>query len=170
MKLIQAMKQIKDLQRKAEDLRGKISVQCAHMSFETPTYGDLQKEQVREWLQAHGDILKEILRLRVAVQRTNLQTKVTIELGGSAVEKTIAEWIHRRRDLAELAQEAWSKLTDRGLKEGVVKNSQGETFEAKIVRNYDPKERDGWLELYRSEPLTVDATLEVVNAVTDLVE
>ena len=170
MKLIQAMKQIKDLQRKADDLQGKIALHCSHMSFETPTYGDKQREQVREWLQAHSDILKEILRLRIAVQRTNLQTSVKIELGGVAVEKSISEWIHRRRDLAGLELLAWSKLTDRGLKEGVVKNSLGEIQEAKIVRNYDPLERDKKLELYRSEPMTIDATLEVTNAITDLTE
>lgn len=170
MKLIQAMKQIKDLQRKAEDLRGKIGVHCAHLSYETPTYGDKQAQQVAEWLQAHADILKEILRLRVAVQKTNLVTQVTIELGGVQVVKTLAEWIHRRRDLAKLDMDAWSKLTDRGLREGIGKNSLGELLEAKIVRNFDPAGRDRKLELYRSEPSIVDATLEVVNAVTDLAE
>lgn len=170
MKLIEAMKKCKDLARKAEDLRGKVSVHCAHMSFETPTYGDKQRDQVREWLQSHSDICKEILRLRVAIQRTNLQTPVKIDLGGVSVEKSIAEWIHRRRDLANMDKEAWAKLTDRGLKEGVGKNTLGESFEARIVRNFDPSERDKKLELYRSEPSTIDATLEVVNAVTDLIE
>ena len=76
MKLIEAMKQIKDLQRKAEDLRKKIAVHCVDMSYETAVYPD-QRAQVGSWLQAHGDIVKEILRLRVAIQRTNLATPVT---------------------------------------------------------------------------------------------
>src|SRR5690349_14838158 len=126
MKLIQAMKQVKELQRKAEDLRGKVATNCAHMNIETPTYGDKQRDQVRQWLQAHEDILKEILRLRVAIQRTNLATDVTIELGAKQVKKTIAEWIHRRKDLAKLDQEVWSKLGDKNLREGMGKNSMGE--------------------------------------------
>lgn len=170
MKLIEAMKKIKDLQKKAEDIRGKVAVHCAHMSFETPVYGDKQRDQVREWLQAHGDILKEILRLRIAIQRTNLQTNVKVILGEVTVEKTIAEWIHRRRDLAKLAEEAWRKLTDKGLKEGKTQTSQGEIVEVKIVRNYDPRERDQQIEHFRSEPSTIDATLEVTNAITDLIE
>ena len=170
MKLIEAMKKCKDFARKAEDIRGKIAVNCAHLSVETPTYGDKQRDQVREWLQAHEDILKDTLRLRVAIQRTNLQTPVSIELNGKAVSKTIAEWIHRRRDLAKSDAEAWSKLGDKGLKEGYGTNSLGERIEVKLVRNFDPKERDSKLELYRSEPMTIDATLEVVNAVTDLIE
>lgn len=170
MKLIEGMKKLKDLSRKAEDLRGKIAVNCAHLSTETPTYGDKQREQVREWLQAHEDIAKEMLRLRVAIQRTNLQTPVSIELSGKTVTKSIAEWIHRRRDLAKLDLEAWTKLGDKGLKEGHGKNTLGETIEVKIVRNFDPKERDVKVEMYRSEPMVVDATLEVTNAVTDLIE
>ena len=170
MKLIEGMKKLKDLSRKAEDMRGKISVNCAHLSVETPTYGDKQREQVREWLQAHEDISKEMLRLRMAIQRTNLATSVSIELGGKGVTKTITEWIHRRRDLAKLDADAWSKLGDKGLKEGFGKNSLGEQIEVRIVRNFDPKERDAKIELYRSEPMTIDATLEVTNAITDLIE
>ena len=170
MKLIEGMKKLKDLVRKAEDIRGKIAVNCSHLSMETPTYGEKQREQVREWLQAHEDIAKEMLRLRVAIQRTNLQTPVSIELGDKAVSKSIAEWIHRRRDLAKLDLDAWSKLGDKGMKEGFGKNSLGENVEVRIVRNYDPKERDAKMEMYRSEPMVIDATLEVTNAITDLIE
>lgn len=170
MKLIEAMKQIKNLQRKRDDLRGKISTQCAHLSFETPTYGDKQRDTVRGWVQSSEDIGKEILRLRVAIQRTNILTMVKVELGGVTVEKSIAEWIHRRRDLAKADEQTWAALTDRGLKEGTGKTTTGDTFEAKIVRNFDPAERDTKLELFRSEPMTIDSTLEVVNAITDLIE
>lgn len=169
MKLIEAMKKVKDLQRKAEDIRKKISVHCADLSFETPLYPD-QRVQVRDWLQAHRDLLKEILHLRLSIQRTNLQTNVVIELGGVGVTKTIAEWIHRRRDLAKLDESAWNALTDRNLKEGVLQTSQGEKIEAKIRRHFDPAERDKMIDLFRSEPTTVDATLEVTNAITDLIE
>lgn len=170
MKLIEGMKKIKDLQRKAEDIRGKIALNSAHLSYESPMYGDRQKDQVSEWLQAHSDLLKEILSLRLRIQKTNILTPVTINLGGVNVTKSVAEWIHRRRDLAKFDMEAWAKLTDRGLREGSSKNSQGQEIEVKIIRNFDPRARDAKLELYRSEPSTVDATLEVTNAITDLME
>lgn len=170
MKLIEAMKKIKDLQRKAEDIRGKVALHCAHLSHETPLYGEKQREQIREWIQAHTDIVQEILKLRVAIQRTNIATPVMIELGGKGVTKTIAEWIHRRRDLAKLDQDMWSRLGDRGLREGVAQDSQGQKFEVKITRNFDPVERDRMLEVYLSEPTTIDARLEIINAITDVVE
>ena len=170
MKIIEAMKKIKELTIKAEDLRGKVKTYCADQSHETAVYGERQAEQVKEWIQAHGDVLKEILKLRVAIQRTNLETKVIIELDGKGVEKSIAEWIHRRRDLSGLELATWQGIGDRGLREGVIKTSTGENMEVKIRRYYSPVERDKRIELYRTEPSIIDRTLEVVNATTDIKE
>lgn len=170
MKLIQAMKQLKDLAIKAEDLRGKAGQFSADLNIETPTYPD-QRRQIAEWIQSHSDLLKEILRLRVSIQRTNLATPVTIELDGKQVTKSIAEWIHRRRDLAKLEMDMWAKLTDRGLKEQNVQTAPGGAVtEIRIRRYYDPAEKDRKLALYRSEPSVIDSTLEVINATTELVE
>lgn len=169
MKLIEALKQIKDLQRKANDLEDKVRRHSAYLSIETPVYEN-QKLQVREWIQAHSDILKEILRLRIAIQKTNLATEVTIEFESVAVTKTVAEWIHRRRELASQEAHMWRGLTDRGLKEGTIKQSNEEPAEVKIVRCYDPAERDQAINLFESEPIVIDSKLEIVNAVTDLIE
>lgn len=169
MKLIEAMKKIKDLTVKAADLQSKVAAHCANLDIETPLYAD-PKSQVAEWIQAHHDILKEILALRVGIQRTNLATSVTIELGGKQVSKSIAEWIHRRRDLAKAEMEMWAKLGDRGLREGAIQQSTGaEPRPVKIVRHFDPKQRDAAIDVYRSEPSKIDGVLEVVNAVTELV-
>lgn len=173
MKIIEGMKKVKDLQVKAEDLRQKIKQYCADLDYETPVYPN-QKEQVDQWLQAHSDILHEILGIRTRIQRTNLDTKVTIQLGDNNVTKTIAEWVNRRRDLATLEKMAWESLGIKegspSMKEGYVPTSTGEKKEVKIRRYYDPKLRDAKVSLFRSEPLLIDSTLEVINAVTDLVE
>jgi hypothetical protein len=170
MKIIEGMKQIKDLSIKASDLRDKVGKFCADLSIETPTYPD-GKAQIAEWIQAHHDILKEILRLRVAIQKTNIATDVAILIDGQTVTKPIAAWIHRRRDLATLDMNMWQKLSDRGLKEQNLQTAQGGTVtEVRIRRYFDPVERDKKHELYRSEPALIDGTLEVTNAVTDLIE
>lgn len=173
MKIIEGLKMIKDLLRKAEDLRQKVGKYHADMSFETPMYSsyDEQKDVVRGWLQAHSDIMRDIAVLRLRIQKTNCLTKVTIELGGKQVEKTITEWISRRKDLSALDLQMWNTLNDRGLRESaMVKTSAGDTQEVKIRRYYDPVVRDTKKELYASEPSLVDAKLEIVNATTDLVE
>lgn len=169
MKLIEGLKQIKDLQKKAEDLRDKVKNNCALSSLETSAYPEPAK-QVRKWVQMHSDVVKEILRLRLAVQKTNIATKVKINLDGKEVEKTIAEWIHRRRDLAEEEMKIWKSLTDRNVQEGIVKGPSGDPIEIKIQRFYDAEERDNKIELYRQEPMIIDSTLEIVNAITELEE
>lgn len=169
MKIIEALKKVKDLQRKAEDLRSKIGKYCVHYNYETATYVS-QRDKVTEWLQGHSDLVKEILKLRLAIQKTNILTSVSIEVGGKTVSHSIAGWIHRRRDLAKLEETAWAQLSDKGLKEGITRNSQQETVEVKIVRCYEPIVRDESLELYRQEPMLIDSTLEVINAITDLIE
>ena len=171
MKLIEAMKLIKELQVKADDLRTNVSKYCADLDYETPLYPD-QRKQVGEWIQSHSDVIKKILELRTKIQKTNLATEVTIELGGNQVTKTIAEWIHRRRDLAKGELDMWSKLTDRGLKEGQINSTMagGEPKMVKIRRYFDPLERDKNIELYRTEPGIIDRTLEVVNAITSVIE
>jgi hypothetical protein len=175
MKIIEAMKRIKHLQEKCADLRAKVGQYCADLDFETPTYPD-QRAQITEWLQSHSDTIQEIARLRVAIQRTNLATSVSIELGGKTITKTIAEWIHRRGDskkkdgLAHQDFAMWQQLGDRGLREGTMNMTGGGTKEIKIRRYFDPKQRDEKLGVHRSEPTIIDGQLEVVNAVTDLIE
>ena len=163
------MKKIKELQIKAEDLRRKVKTYCADQTHETPVYEN-QKDKINEWTQGHSDVLKEILKLRVAIQKTNIQTNVTIELDGKQVTKSIAEWIHRRRDLAGLEQSMWNGIGDKGLQEGTIKSSTGEPVEVKIRRYYDPETRDKNVEIYRTEPSTIDSNLEVTNAITEIAD
>lgn len=169
MKIIEAMKKIKMGQEKISDLRVRIKAHAADMDFENPVYPD-QAGQVKEWLQSCFDTTQDIAKLRVAIQRTNLLTEVTIELGGKQVTKCIAEWIHRRRDLAKLDQDVCIELSDRNLKDGHLPSSTGTLNPVKVRRYFDPKERDAKIDMFRREPAMIDSTLEVVNATTDLID
>lgn len=168
MKIIEGLKKTKELQRKADDLKDKVGKHCAISTLETPEYPD-QKNKVEGWLQSHSDLMSEILSLRIAIQRTNLETEVTIPINGKNVKKTIAEWIHRRRDLAREELKMWSKLGDRGIVEGMGRSPSTDPIEIKIVRFYDPSLRDSKKDLYSSEPSTIDSKLEITNATTDLI-
>lgn len=170
MKIIEAMKAIKANREKVSDLHARISNVSANLSHETPVYGDETAKKIREWAQSCTDLAQENVRLHVAIAKTNLATPVTIELGGKPVTKTIGEWVWRRREYAALDQMTWSKMTDRGLKEGLMQSSTGTPIEVKITRHYDPNMRDERIAVYREEPHKIDSALEVVNAVTDLIE
>jgi hypothetical protein len=170
LKIIEAMKRVKANKEKIADLQKQIAQYCANLNFETPTYGGETTAKVREWLQSCDDTSLQNAKLLVAIQRTNLATMVPISLGERTVTKSIAEWIWRRREYAALDLKTWSMLTDRGLREGTTQNSTGGTVEVKIVRHFDPVQRDRMLATFKSEPHEIDAAMEVVNAVTDLVE
>ena len=170
MKIIEAMKRVKANKEKIADLQQKIAQYCANLSFETLVYGADTTNKVREWLQSCTDVSQENIRLLTAIQRTNSATQVPITLGDKTVVKSIAEWVWRRREYAALDLKTWQMLTDRNLKEGMGQNSQGSPVEVKIVRHFDPVQRDKMLAMFKSEPHEIDAALEVVNAVTDLVE
>lgn len=171
MKIIEALKKTKDLKRQLDDLRTKIATHSAGVDIITSEYPD-QKKEVRGWLQSHEDICKEILKLKTAIVRTNLSTPVTIEIAGKQVTKSITEWIIRRKDLAPEEYKAWSSLTDKGMKSASWTQNINNN-EQRVVNRilyFDPVERDKKVEEYRSEPSLIDAALEVVNAVTDLIE
>jgi hypothetical protein len=170
MKIIEAMKRVKQNGEKIADLQSKIAVTCANLSVETPVYGSETKNKINEWSQGCDDLTQENIRLLTAIQRTNLVTPVTIELGMKTVTKNIAEWVWRRRTYAAVDLATWSKMTDRNLKEGQINQSTGQPLMVTIVRHYDPEKRDAMMAMYRSEPHMIDAALEVINATTDLIE
>jgi hypothetical protein len=172
MKLIEGMKLKKELVSKAEDLRKKVAQHCVTLSIESPAYGseDAQRKQISSWLQSHQDLIKKIRELAIAIQRTNLQTTVEIEIAGNPTRLSIAEWVMRRRELAKMEAAAWAALSDRGLKDQMVKRTDGQGLQSlTVVRYYDPVQRDKMVEAFNYEPGLVDRKLEVVNASTDLV-
>ena len=60
-------------------------------------------------------------------------------------------------------------IEDKGLQEGIGRDSQDNKVEIKIKRCYDQAERDDKVELFTSEPSLIDGRLEIANAVTDLI-
>jgi hypothetical protein len=172
MKIIEGLKQLKELARKADDIKTKILTHCADLDNAEPVYGTGHADQIKQWFQSHKDLVAQILKLRLRIQRTNLDTPVAIEINGEMVTKSIAEWIHRRKDLAKMELSLWSSLGDRGLKPGAVHDpaNPGAAKAVNIRRYYDPKTRDVKVEEFTSEPALIDAALEIKNAVTDLAE
>jgi hypothetical protein len=167
MKIIEAMKQIKANKEKVAELIQRIQRNSAHLSIESPQYEN-QADKVKEWTQSCLDVSRDNVELLVRIARTNLATTVTIDLGGKPVTKTIAEWVWRRREYAGVDKAIWLSQGDRNLKEGMVQSSPGVMTDVKLVRYYDPAQRDANADIHMREPHQIDAALEVVNATTDL--
>lgn len=168
MKIIEAMKKVKANREKIDDLQVKIRDNSAHLSHETSPY-DNPRKKVQEWAQSCRDLSQESASLLTAISATNHATKVAINVGGDSIEKTIAEWIWRRREFADIDMRTYASMGDRGLKEGQMDSSTGQPIQVTIVRNYDVYLRDQMVAHFREEPHAIDSALEVVNATTDLI-
>lgn len=169
MKIIEALKQIKYLTKKCEDIQQKLAIHSADMEYENPPFPDM-KAKVSEWVQSHGDIVKEIGKLKFRVQKTNVLTSVSVPLDGITVTKTIYEWIQRRKDLSKLELNAWEKLTDRNLKDQNYQQTTGQQSLLKMRRYYDPSEKEKRVLQLKAEPVCIDTVLEITNCTTDLLE
>lgn len=170
MKLIEAMKRVKMNKEKIQDLQTKIGETCANLTHETPLYGTETPAKIREWSQSCLDLSQDNVKLLTQIQKTNLITSVTIEIGNKQVTKSIAEWVWRRREYSKIDLGTFSRMTDRNLKEGFMNTSTGQPMEVKIQRHYDPVKRDEKLAEFKSEPGLIDSSLEITNAVTDLID
>lgn len=167
MKVIEALKKTKLLRGQIDALQGQISLHCAKKNFETSPFPD-PKAKVRSLLQAAHDLNLELESLNHRIHKTNVNSRLKIDIGGQPIEKSIDEWIYRRRLGAAVDQATWSKLTDRGIKEEQIKQTDGSFMIVTIDRHFDVAERDQKLAAYRSEPFLIDTALEIWNAVIDL--
>lgn len=173
MKLIEAMKSVKHTLRKMEDIKKKIAIYCADLDCMQPTYGSAeeQKKKIAEWLQMYHDLALNLTTLKRDIQNTNLNTVVTIKIDEKDVTHSIAEWIIRRREIIDLELSVYGSLGDRGLADkGLITRG----IEDKNIRNarvrfyFDASERDKNLEILKTEKESIDKTLEIVNATTEL--
>jgi hypothetical protein len=170
MKIVEALHKIKHLKNKIQDLQSKISTYCAGMDVDKPTYEN-QEGQISEWLQSAHDSVKEVMRLKFAIQRTNISTNVTIEIGGIPVVHSISGWITRRVELAGIEKNTWECLTTKRLVPMKLPANPGEPPRVTNVKlYYNPKLKDKMVAEYSEEPALINAKLEVVNATTDLIE
>lgn len=168
MKVIEALKKIKYNNLKVADLTAKIAENSANMESEGSKYKD-SKAKVAEWTQSIYDTNKDSNDLLIRVQKTNLVTVLAVEIAGKVVNKTVAEWINRRRVFVDLEAAAYRGMTSRRLQQKAVKNDKGEIVIDNVVYNFDPEVRDAALDILSQEKYLIDSALEISNAVTDLV-
>lgn len=169
MKIIEALKKVKHDREKIVDLQRLINKNAARMESEKPEYED-QKKRVAEWIQSIEDTNHNISKLLTHIQKTNLLTTVTIDIGGKQVQKTIAEWIIRRREGVDVDLRTGIALSVGKLIPKPITDSEGKVTIDQVVVNFDPKRRDESLAILREEKYLIDSALEIVNATTDLVE
>jgi hypothetical protein len=171
MKLIEGMKKLRLIEKKMDQNAVRIGEYASSLSTEKPHFEseDKQRKEVCSLIQANEDLVKEYLKLKLAIERTNLLTEV--ELEGNTYK--ISELLAIRRKLAHGMINTLNQLTDAAGRAklsmyGSRIGSSGEKGPY-VVRFYDEKEKNEQLRKWQDLYEAIDIRLETINATTELV-
>jgi hypothetical protein len=168
MKLIEAMKKMRVIEKRMARKMGSINAYAALVSSEKPYFESesAQKKEVQSLIQANHDLMEEYLNLKRAVEITNLVTTVTIE----GLTESISAFLVIKRKFAQMMVNTYGALNDDAAAQRLRQTPPVEGQRLHVIRLYDEKDKlenmRKWMDIYEA----IDAKLEVVNATTDLVE
>lgn len=182
MKLIEALKNLKTIEKRVEKNCQMIGEYSAYVNVEAPAFetAERQRTEVSSLVQCNTDLAKEYLKLKTAIEFTNLSTKVSI----GHRQHTISELITIRTSRkgkngvgtfsynqflpatynALNANKAMQKLQQVFSRQGGV----NPTDPAKIIMLYDEADKNKALREWEEFYSAIDGKLEVVNAETEL--
>jgi hypothetical protein len=168
MKIIQALKELKLLDKRINDNCDKIAKYSSavegYPAFETEQE---QEREVAGLVQSNVDLVKRRSELRMAIYKTNMQVVVDTPLG----ELTIAEAIILRDAGLQYLLKTYASLCDNAGASGL-RQLQGNfdlTNPPKIKRYYKEVEKNNRIEALEDFLGRIDGILEVVNAETEII-
>ena len=168
MKLIEAMKRLRVIEKRMESNRVSITEYASKLSTEMPRFQtrEAQANEVKSLVQSSNDLCSEYLRLKRAIERTNLETYV--ELQGERY--TIADLLVVKRKMAALMVATYRALNDSAAQTRLrsAPKFDGETPKVEVL--YDEKQKLENVRKWQDLADIIDSRLEVINATTDLVE
>jgi hypothetical protein len=171
MKIIEALKNLKTIQKRMEKNCQQIREYCAYVSVETPVFETQEKQraEVDALIQSNIDLEVEYLRLKKAIETTNLAVTVTI----GTLTHTITELISIKRVVGKFRTATYSALTPQlALQrlQQIYNQSKGvdPTNPAKVIVVFEEKMRNQKIREWEDFLAQIDGRLEVVNAETDL--
>ena len=166
MKLIEAMKELKLIEKKMAKNAQLITKYSAQPNSERLYFGDAesQKKEIQSLIQSNLDLAENYVALKIRIERTNLET--VIEFHGK--DLSLAELLVYKRKIAKAILTTFEALDDSSAKMGLMRRSSGED-RAVIERFYDERTKNDKLREWQDFYEAIDSRLEVVNATTDLV-
>jgi len=168
MKIVEGLKRLKVLEKRIVSNCSDITKYASILSTEKPAFESetMQKEEVRQLIQASEDLGAEYLKLKSQIERTNLQVSATI----NGKTHTLSEFLVIKRKLARMMQGVYNALNTNAAEGRMHTSRFGNDQKVNIVQLYDESSRNeslrAWQDLYEA----VDSRLEVINATEDLVE
>jgi len=162
MKILQALKKIKKIDRKIEKYCKRIQKYASFVVEPGDPPAPYDAEDIRRMQQAVADLLQEKMRIRAALHLTN--TRVSLEFHGRTY--TIDELLLLQNVVIPVRIKTL-KLMRRAEKGGFGRNEYSK--EARVVIQYDPRERDKEIESLEDMLSKLDDVLDDVNIETDVI-
>jgi len=168
MKIIEALKELKLIEKKMETNRKNIAQYSSCVSTERPFFGDekLQEKEVESLIQSNTDLVNRYLQLKRQIEVTNQ----TIQLKFGKDSYFISDLLILKRRLLKNLIETYEVLgtsyADSRLRYAP-RDADGKP--AQIRRLYDEKIKNERLSELITFMNQIDSRLEIVNATTDLV-
>lgn len=111
MTIARGLTRIKTIKAQLADITGKINQYSAWNTKKKHLLGDNKgtieqthnqaQEQINSWYQQFNDLLQEFIRIKKAIDTTNMETKITV----ASKEMTIYEALCHRREIANYQRE-----------------------------------------------------------------
>lgn len=164
MKIVEAMKELKLIEKKMNKNNNSIQKYSSQPSNERPYFQDenSQRKEIKNLVQSNIDLLNNYLELKKSIENTNLQTEV--EFDGR--KYTISELLVLKRKLSKTMVETFESMNDQNARHNMMRVTDNTI---KIERFYDERERNEGLRKWQDFYDNIDSRLEVVNATTDII-
>lgn len=168
MKIIEGMKHLRLLEKRMDSNNQRINQYSAMVSNERPYFVDdeAQRKEINALKQSNKDLWQEFMLIKRHIELTNLYT--IVELSG--VKYFISDLLVLRRTLKTYIEDTFQSMNDKEAYYRLSKLQKTGDTPLTVIRYYDEnkkhEELNSWQELFNS----IDSRLEVVNAVTDLME
>ena len=167
--LIEAMKQLRIIEKKMVNNSGSIQRYASMVSTERTLFEteSKQKAELKALIQSNQDLMVRYLKFKKQIEYTNLFTSV--EIGG--IKYTISDLLVIKRKMAQSMLNTFNSLND---KEG---NSRLRTFGSSanlsgdrphVIRFYKEEDKIAGLKVWQDLYDNITSRLEVVNATTPL--
>ena len=173
MKIIEAMKELKLIEKKIVKNTEAIALYSSGFDVEKPAFETeaKQRDEVQSLVQSNEDLLKRYAMLKAAIDKTNLVT--TVSLMGT--DYTIHNLLVLKRKAGELLKKTYMSLntSSADMRKNALISGYNRGDNAKVpvvIRYFDEKKRNEKLNNIDNFLSAIDARLEVVNAVTNLVD
>lgn len=171
MKIIEGMKELSLISKKLTVIKENLSKYSSLLSCEKPIFDSEQeqRDEILKLIQSGKDLITRWIYIKTAIEHTNLITRIKV----CGKRLTIAEALHWKRSMCQELEALYKCLTNtqscaklNNMMRGITSLDNPIT----IVAMYDEKKKNEWINEHTEFIGSIDSTLEITNAITELID